>query len=302
MNNYKLKKLLGRGVYGTVSHATRYSDGQEVAIKIYQADSQLHGISSSTLREIGILKQAQHKNIISCLDIFHDEHLERICIVLELSETDLRKFIEMNKGFRGKPQDQLTPRIPNLSKQILQGLEYLHQARIVHRDIKPENLLLFEGGSVVKIADFGLSRQLSSPLQSRDLTNEVITLWYRPPEILLGAKRYTLAVDIWSVALTIAEMIKSEPIFAGSSEIDQMFRIFKVLSTPTEETWPGVTSYPYFEQFKFPEWFLAKDFKLSIYPNFLSTEEIICFGDMLTRMLRLDPRKRISATEALTML
>ena len=302
MNNYAFKKVVGKGAYGTVYVATRIPDGQQVAIKKFQADSENEGISSCTIREIGILQRMHHENIIECFEIFHDEVTQRICMVLELSETDLRKFIEINRGFRGSSEDQLTPRIVDLSKQILRGLAHCHQAGVVHRDLKPENLLLFEGGTVIKIADFGLSRMVSSDNPSRDLTNEVITLWYRPPEILLGTRRYSSAVDVWSIALTIAEMIKSEPIFRGTSEIDQMFRIFNVLSTPSEETWPGVTSLPHFQQFKFPAWFCAKDFKTSIAPNFLNTEEIICFGDMLTEMLHLDPRKRISVTGALEML
>jgi len=158
----------------------------------------------------------------------------------------------------------------------------------MHRDLKPQNLLLDNNGNM-KIADFGLARTYSLPIKT--YTHEVITLWYRAPEILLGQKQYSTAVDIWSAGCIFAEMAMRKPMFAGDSEIDEIFKIFKLHGTPTEETWPGVTK--------------LRDFK-STFPKFKAVplaevaKNMDSLGlDLLSKLIALDPGKRISARTAL---
>jgi len=173
--------------------------------------------------------------------------------------------------------------------QLLKGVCYCHTRRILHRDLKPQNLLIDTEG-VLKIADFGLARAFGVPL--RQYTHEVVTLWYRAPEILLGSRHYATAMDIWSVGCIFAELVTRKPFFAGDSEIDQLFHIFRILGTPNEEMWPGVTSLTDFKQ-AFPLWHPQK---LSNALRNLSPDGV----DLLQRMLIYNPADRISAREALT--
>jgi cyclin-dependent kinase len=173
-------------------------------------------------------------------------------------------------------------------QQLLKGLVYCHQHRIFHRDLKPQNLLIDRQGTL-KIADFGLARAFGVPLPA--YTHEVLTLWYRPPEILLGGKKYSLAVDMWSVACIFAEMVSGKPLFPGDSEIDQLFRVFRVLGTPTEEVWPGISSYPDFKQ-TFPKWNAA-----SLKETCPDMDEQGL--DLLSKILVYQPSKRMSALDAL---
>jgi len=133
--------------------------------------------------------------------------------------------------------------------QLLVGIDYCHRRRIIHRDLKPQNLLINSKG-VLKIADFGLAREYRFPIPV--YTHEIVTLWYRPPCILLGSPKYTTAVDIWSAGTILAEMICKRPLFPGDSEIDQLFCIFRILGTPKRGDWPAMAEYPDYST-KFPK-------------------------------------------------
>lgn len=168
------------------------------------------------------------------------------------------------------------------------GLESLHSKNIMHRDLKARNILI-DKNMRLKLCDFGLARQFEP--NAKEFTHEVITRWYRPPEILLGEKEYTNAVDIWSTACIFAFMAQNQHIFPGENEIDQIMKIFQVCGTPNELTWPGVTSLP--------------DFKnIQNYPQ-IPIERVVrnldpLGYDLIRKMLILNPSKRISAKEALT--
>lgn len=171
---------------------------------------------------------------------------------------------------------------------MLLGVEHCHAHRIMHRDLKPQNLLI-DTRDVMKLADFGLARAYSLPIKT--YTHEVVTLWYRAPEILLGQKQYSTSVDLWSVGCIFAEMAMHKPLFAGDSEIDEIFRIFRMHGTPTEETWPGITK--------------LRDFKPT-FPKFrgIAVTEYAkqmdpLAQDLLAKLIALNPAKRISARLAL---
>jgi serine/threonine protein kinase len=134
--------------------------------------------------------------------------------------------------------------------QICKGLAFCHGRRIIHRDLKPQNLLIDRNGAI-KLADFGLARAFGVPI--RAYTHEVVTLWYRAPEILLGSAQYACPVDMWSVGTIFAELVTRRPLIPADSEIDALFRIFRLLGTPTEATWPGVSALPDYKA-TFPTW------------------------------------------------
>lgn len=172
---------------------------------------------------------------------------------------------------------------------MLRGLAFCHARRTLHRDLKPQNLLIDRDGNL-KIADFGLARTFGIPV--RTYTHEVVTLWYRAPEILLGARHYGCAIDMWSVGCIFAEMVTQQPLFPGDCEIDQIFKIFKILGTPTSETWPDAMNLPDFKP-TFPRW-SPQDLK-EIFNGKLDEHGV----DLLSRMLTYDPAKRISVRDAL---
>uniref|UniRef100_A0A914D0K7 cyclin-dependent kinase n=1 Tax=Acrobeloides nanus TaxID=290746 RepID=A0A914D0K7_9BILA len=169
------------------------------------------------------------------------------------------------------------------------ALAYCHTHRIIHRDLKPQNLLVTNNG-IIKLADFGLARTFSIP--SRCYTHEVVTLWYRAPEVLLGARFYSTAIDIWSLACIFAELVRGKPLFTGDSEIDQLFKIFRILGTPTSDSWPGVEKLPDYKA-SFPKW---KTVNLRSQVVGMNEDGL----DLLKEMLVYTPMSRITAKNALS--
>lgn len=170
--------------------------------------------------------------------------------------------------------------------QLLDGVAHCHANRVVHRDLKPQNILLDAAGAA-KIADFGLARGLALPAAS--LTPEVVTLWYRAPELLLGERVYSPAVDVWSLGCIFGEMLLGRPLLPGDSEIDQLFRIFQLCGTPGEEEWAGVTTLPHW-QCAFPRFRPTLPARPGLDP---------ADAALLARMLTLDPAARPSALQLL---
>ncbi|RZC78015.1 hypothetical protein C5167_002262 [Papaver somniferum] len=208
-------------------------------------------------------------------------------LVFEHLDTDLKKFINCyRKGPDAGPLPP--PLIQNFMYQLCKGIEYCHGHGVLHRDLKPYNLLLDKEKGILKIADLGLGRAYIVPM--KHYTHEILTLWYRAPEILLGAKHYSCSVDMWSVGCIFAEMERREALFKGDSELQQLLCIFGLLGTPTEEQWPGVTSLK--DWHEYPQW---KPRSLVHAVPSLEPEGV----DLLSKMLQLDPGKRISAKEAL---
>lgn len=209
----------------------------------------------------------------------------KLYLVFEFLSMDLKRYMDTIPN--GQFMDKML--VKSYLYQIMQAILFCHQKRVLHRDLKPQNLLIDNKG-VIKLADFGLARAFGIPV--RVYTHEVVTLWYRAPEILLGSQRYSTPVDIWSIGCIFSEMITKRPLFHGDSEIDQLFRIFRTLTTPTEETWPGVTSLPDYKP-TFPNW---KTNQLHASVKQLDNTGL----DLLQKMLTYDPALRISAKRALT--
>ncbi|NXP05142.1 CDK3 kinase, partial [Thinocorus orbignyianus] len=276
----KLEKI-GEGTYGVVYKARNKRTGQLVALKKIRLDSETEGVPSTAIREVSLLKELKHPNIVRLLDVVHSH--KKLYLVFEYLNQDLKKYMDSPRT--GELPLSL---VKNYLFQLLQGVSFCHSHRVIHRDLKPQNLLINEAGAI-KLADFGLARAFGVPL--RTYTHEVVTLWYRAPEILLGCKYYSTAVDIWSIGCIFAEMVTRKPLFPGDSEIDQLFRIFRTLGTPTEVTWPGVTQLPDYKR-DFPRW-ARKEVK-EIVPNLDRDGR-----DLLVQLLLYDPSRRISAKAAL---
>ena len=248
------------------------------------------GIPSTALREISILKKMKHPNVVNVIEIaFNNTNIE---LCLEYCKYDLKKLIETKKNDHSFYNISF---IKNMMFQLLKGVDHLHSHKILHRDLKPQNILINEEKMILKLADFGLSRVYSIPI--RPYTKEVLTLWYRAPEMMLGIGNYAIGLDIWSIGCIFAELYIKKPLFMGDSEIDQLYKIMQVYGTFNELTLPGYKAFPYFNQ-NFPFW---KGTGLRNYVNkrckSLKMDDLAL--DLLEKMLTIDPIKRITCKEAL---
>uniref|UniRef100_A0A803LV41 cyclin-dependent kinase n=1 Tax=Chenopodium quinoa TaxID=63459 RepID=A0A803LV41_CHEQI len=255
MDQYEKVEKIGEGTYGVVYKARDKVTNETIALKKIRLEQEDEGVPSTAIREISLLKEMQHSNIVRLQDVVHSE--KRLYLVFEYLDLDLKKHMDSCPDFAKDPR-----MIKRFLYQILRGIAYCHSHRVLHRDLKPQNLLIDRQTNALKLADFGLARAFGIPV--RTFTHEVVTLWYRAPEILLGSRHYSTPVDVWSVGCIFAEMVNQKPLFPGDSEIDELFKIFRTLGTPTEETWPGVTSLPDFKS-SFPKW-ISKDLS-AIVPN-----------------------------------
>ncbi|CAF0827345.1 unnamed protein product [Didymodactylos carnosus] len=263
--------------YGIVYKVCHIPTNQIYALKKIRLEGEDDGVPATAIREISILKELRHQNIVQLRDVILTD--ARLYLIFEYLAMDLKKYMDC---LGTEEMD------PNLIKMI-DALLFCHCRRIIHRDLKPQNLLV-DGKGIIKLADFGLARAFSVPL--RIYTHEVVTLWYRAPEVLLGAARYSCPVDVWSIGCIFAEMYTKRPLFHGDSEIDQLFRIFRTLGTPSDEVWPGVVSLPEFKS-TFPRW--KNNELVTLLKDRMNTDAL----DLLLKMLVYDPVRRVSAKQSL---
>ncbi|KAM6129313.1 LOW QUALITY PROTEIN: cyclin-dependent kinase 15 [Pterocles gutturalis] len=227
-----LEKLC-EGSYATVYKDISRINGPLVALKVIRLEAE-EGAPFTAIREASFLKRLKHANIVLLHDIIQTK--ETLTFVFEYMPTDLAQYMGQHPGGLHSCNVML------FMFQLLRGLAYIHQQHILHRDLKPQNLLISCLGEL-KLADFGLARAKSIPRQT--YSSEVVTLWCRPPDVLLGATDYSSDLDIWSAGSIFVEMIQGQPIFAGTSGThEQLVKIWAVLGVPTEDTWPGISKLP----------------------------------------------------------
>eukprot|EP00929_Paragymnodinium_shiwhaense_P119535 TRINITY_DN91442_c0_g1_i1.p1 TRINITY_DN91442_c0_g1~~TRINITY_DN91442_c0_g1_i1.p1 ORF type:complete len:592 (+),score=114.86 TRINITY_DN91442_c0_g1_i1:113-1777(+) len=295
LERYDPLAVTGIGSLGTVFRAWDRHGSETVAVKWMRSrppKSSGTGVPTQIMREVQILLGFEAPNVVQLLEV-HATMLEYV-LVFEHVEGNLAERLEQLQH-----EDVLMP-LPELrqtAKQLMQGVQACHCRQILHRDLKPENILISEPSGVVKICDFGLSRNFS-PASLRPLqpfTANVVSLWYRAPEMLLGATLYSTSVDIWSAGCVVGEMATGDKWFPGDSEIGTLFNIFNVLGTPHEAIWPGVTKLPHFKHV-FPKW---RPSGLRFVRELRPSIEVQDLQAMLQDMLRLAPAQRPSARDAL---
>ena len=282
-DRYIIVSKLGEGAYGKVYLAEDSKNkNQKVAIKQLKSSSVEEGVPISSLREISLLKELNHVNIVKLMDVVHLP--TNIVLVFEYVETDLKIMLKKNNN-KGLP--------PKLYKsflyQLLKGIQHIHRMKILHRDIKSENLLISKDNKL-KITDFGLARGYGLPI--KNFRNDVVSLWYRAPDILLGNEEYERSVDMWSIGCIFAEMVNGSIIFKGFSEKEQVRKIFEILGTPTEKTYPMYMGY---SEWKMDNWEVYYGTGLEKTLPTLDKDGL----DLLKKLLELDPEKRILSPEAL---
>ncbi|KAH8928456.1 Pkinase-domain-containing protein [Atractiella rhizophila] len=282
-NTYIQLEKLGEGTYATVHKGRNRNDGSIVALKEIHLDSE-EGTPSTAIREISLMKELKHPNIVRLYDVIHNE--QRLMLVFEYMDLDLKKYMDAN-GDRGALEPGI---VRSFTFQLLRGTAFCHENRVLHRDLKPQNLLINKRGDL-KLADFGLARAFGIPVNT--FSNEVVTLWYRAPDVLLGSRTYTTSIDVWSAGCIMAEMISGVPLFRGRDNNDQLNQILRILGTPDDNTLrrvtqecPEISLRPFPRTTKIPyQQVLPRAHPLAI--------------DLLDKLLQFDPSRRLTCEEAL---
>ncbi|CAH0522543.1 unnamed protein product [Peronospora belbahrii] len=334
-DKYRLLGKIGEGTYGMVFKAEAYSsallprplsssssltttlnaveDEEPMTFAIKLVKSHKEGkndvvLSSATVREIKLLRELHHDNVVHLHDVHVDPREKSLALVFEYGDHDLHDIIVQSKQ---KPLGEYTRK--SLMYQILKGVDYMHDAWVMHRDMKPQNILVVGHGrkrGQVKLADLGLARIYKEPIKAlSDVERVVVTLWYRAPELLLGAKHYTKAVDLWAVGCIFVELINTRELFCGKEvegsnapfQKDQLDKIFKVLGMPTSQTWEGLENLPEYNH-------VVQMGRERKYPTQSELKNAVKVGpgragaallDLLSRLLEYDPETRITAKQAL---
>lgn len=270
----KLRKL-GQGTYATVYKGKSRLTDKLVALKEIILEHE-EGAPCTAIREVSLLKELRHANIVTLHDIIHTE--KSLTLVFEYLDRDLKQYMDECENVLNLYNVKL------FLFQLLRGLAYCHRRRILHRDLKPQNLLINDKGEL-KLGDFGLARAKSVPTNT--YSNEVVTLWYRPPDVLLGSRHYSTQIDMWGVGCIFFEMVNGRPLFPGSSVEDQLRLIFSVLGTPSKDCWPHLEIPSTFPKF-------VKESLWSKVPRLDQTAI-----DLLEKFLLYDAKTRTSATDAM---
>lgn len=287
VEEFQCLNRIEEGTYGVVYRARDKRTLEIVALKRLKMEKEKEGFPITSLREINTLLKGQHPNIVTVREIVVGSNMDKIFIVMDYVEHDLKSLMETMKQ---KNHKFFPAEVKCLIQQLLKAVGHLHDNWILHRDLKTSNLLLSHKG-ILKVGDFGLAREYGSPLKA--YTSIVVTLWYRAPELLLCCKEYSTPIDIWSVGCIFAEFLSMSALFPGKSEVDQLNRIFKDLGTPNERIWPGYNQLPAVQKMTFTEYPVSQLRKKF---SHLTSELGL---SLLQGLLTYDPKQRLTADGAL---
>ncbi|EFN53586.1 hypothetical protein CHLNCDRAFT_56262 [Chlorella variabilis] len=291
---YEKLNRISEGTYGVVYRARDRETGEICALKKVKLEKERDGFPLTSIREINILLSLDHPHIVNVSEVVVGPSLDAVFMVMEYADHDLKAVMEerMTQPFS-------VAEVKTLMLQLLSGMAYLHDSWVLHRDLKTSNILYTNRGEL-KLCDFGLARQYGSPLAP--YTHMVVTLWYRAPELLLGQRKYSTAVDVWSIGCIMAELLSKEALFPSKTEIDALTLILKTMGSPTEATWPGLSQLPHARKFnlgKYPSGSLRQRFP----PAGLGFDGRPALSEagfnLLSRLLELCPERRISCADAL---
>ncbi|KAL1675502.1 kinase-like domain-containing protein [Schizophyllum commune] len=284
MNYIQVPCLLGEGTYATVYKGRSRTTNEIVALKEIHLDAE-EGTPSTAIREISLMKELKHVNIVRLYDVIHTE--TKLTLIFEFCDGDLKRHMDQH-GDRGALRPDV---VRSFMYQLLKGTAFCHENQVLHRDLKPQNLLINSKGEL-KLGDFGLARAFGVPVNT--FSNEVVTLWYRAPDVLLGSRTYSTSIDVWSCGCIFAEMIQGVPLFRGRDNQDQLLHIMRIIGTPSHEQLQKMQkdspeiqlkTFPRYPKLPFQQ-FVPK----------ASPEAI----DLLERLLKFDPAERITAADALS--
>jgi serine/threonine protein kinase len=282
---YSRGKAIGGGTFGDVSIGYDRVLGREVAIKHVRIMSrECDGIPKAVFRELETLKQLKGcQGVVEILDYYpEDTHL---CLVFEFLPMSVEDIISTSSSYLPISD------VKSFGFMLFQALNHCHSLRIIHRDVKPANILVTRSGTL-KLGDFGLAR-VYDPASSASLSHQVSTRWYRAPELLFASRHYTPAVDVWSAAVVVAELFTLSPLFPGSNDIDQLYRVFQIMGSPSTDVWQGVDRLPDFDKISFPN---MKPVDLSLLMAHARPDDV----EFLRTMLCLDPLKRHTASRIIS--
>ena len=296
VDEYDPLNRIGGGTYGDVFRARCKLTGHVVALKrvtMNDAMSQRRGFPITALREANVLLALSHSNIIKVHEMVIGSSVDKVYMVMAYIDHDLKHLMETNRRVGRAPFGQSEVKL--MLRQLLSATAFMHQQWYLHRDLKTSNLLYSSDGRLI-VCDFGLARRYGSPLKA--YTQPVITLWYRPPELLLGATLYSTEVDVWSVGCIFAEMLLGKPLMPGQGDVNQLELTWALCGTPTAENWPAYDELPGARR----KWKQRRPALRGLLPaqSYTGGAYLSAPGlDLLSRMLALDPAQRISAADAL---
>ncbi|CAN8251754.1 unnamed protein product [Cochlearia groenlandica] len=307
LQQYNLIGKIGEGTYGLVFLAkTKTLSKRPIAIKKFKQSKDGDGVSPTAIREIMLLREISHENVVKLVNVHINFADMSLYLAFDYAEYDLYEIIRHHRDKVSHSLNQYT--VKSLLWQLLNGLNYLHSNWIIHRDLKPSNILVMgegEENGIVKIADFGLARIYQAPLKPLSDNGVVVTIWYRAPELLLGSKHYTSAVDMWAVGCIFAELLTLKPLFQGAEakssqnpfQVDQLDKIFKILGHPTTDKWPTLANLPHWQSDV--QHIQAHKYESAGLHNVVHLSLKSQAYDLLSKMLEYDPLKRITASQAL---
>jgi serine/threonine protein kinase len=314
-NGYKLLDYLGEGAFSKVKLVEK--NNQKYAMKVINRKklmSQKKGFGfklngdkvtidnalEDAMREIAILKKCNHKNVIKLYEILHDNKKDKLYLILEYVQNGTimiynedEDTFQINEHFykNNDPNSDYTEdEIRKIIRQIILGIDYLHNNGVIHRDIKPDNILISSNG-ILKLTDFDLCTEIPKN-KNEPLSRNVITLYYKPPEIFYGDLYYGKGVDIWSIGCVFCELILGYPIFKGKCELETLGKIIEIVGAPTEKNWPGVSQLQNY--LPYPE---KNGILEQVFNDKISSQGL----DLILKLLCLDPSQRISCEDALNL-